>query len=55
MVPDQLEPSSLAYNDGTKSVVTSLMPRKMGWPLVKYTTCEHTLTPSHLPRTAYFC
>jgi hypothetical protein len=51
-VPAVLEPNGLARDDGRRPDGMSVMPWKMGRPLVWDATCVDTLAPSHLTSTA---
>ncbi|XP_075975622.1 uncharacterized protein LOC142976226 [Anticarsia gemmatalis] len=51
-VPAVLEPNGLARDDGKRPDGMSLLPWKMGRPLVWDATCVDTLAPSHLPSTS---
>lgn len=51
-VPAVLEPVGLARGDGRRPDGMSLMPWRMGRPLVWDATCVDTLAPSHLPDTS---
>ena len=51
-VPAALEPAGLVRDDGKRPDGMSLVPWKMGRPLVWDATCVDTLAPSHLPSTA---
>ncbi|KAJ0179217.1 hypothetical protein K1T71_004929 [Dendrolimus kikuchii] len=50
-VPAILEPNGLVRDDGKRPDGMSLVPWKMGRPLVWDATCVDTLAPSHLPMT----
>uniref|UniRef100_A0A2H1VRU3 SFRICE_019335 n=1 Tax=Spodoptera frugiperda TaxID=7108 RepID=A0A2H1VRU3_SPOFR len=51
-VPAVLEPNGLVRDDGKRPDGMSLLPWKMGRPLVWDATCVDTLAPSHLLSTA---
>lgn len=51
-VPAILEPVGLARDDGKRPDGLTLVPWKMGRPLVWDATCVDTLAPSHLPGTS---
>ncbi|KAJ0181588.1 hypothetical protein K1T71_002310 [Dendrolimus kikuchii] len=51
-VPAVLEPNGLCRDDGKRPDGMSLVPWKMGRPLVWDATCVDTLAASHLPNTA---
>ncbi|XP_063382985.1 uncharacterized protein LOC134669394 [Cydia fagiglandana] len=51
-VPAVLEPSGLARDDGKRPDGMTLVPWKMGRPLVWDATCVDTLAQSHLPGTS---
>ena len=51
-VPAVLEPNGLVRSDGKRPDGMTLVPWKMGRPLVWDATCVDTLAPSHLPRTS---
>ena len=51
-VPAVLEPNGLVRDDGKRPDGMTLLPWKMGRPLVWDATCVDTLAPSHLPSTA---
>jgi hypothetical protein len=51
-VPAVLEPTGLTRNDGRRPDGMTLIPWKMGRPLVWDATCVDTLASSHLPGTS---
>ncbi|KAJ8727191.1 hypothetical protein PYW08_015588 [Mythimna loreyi] len=51
-VPAVLEPNGLARDDGKRPDGMTIMPWKLGRPLVWDATCVDTLAPSHLLSTA---
>ena len=51
-VPAVLEPNGLARDDGKRPDGMTIMPWKLGRPLVWDATCVDTLAPSHVPCTA---
>lgn len=51
-VPAVLEPVGLARDDGKRPDGMTLVPWRMGRPLVWDATCVDTLAPSHLPSTS---
>lgn len=51
-VPAVLEPNGLVRSDGKRPDGMTLVPWKMGRPLVWDATCVDTLAPSHLPQTS---
>lgn len=50
-VPSVLEPNGLMRDDGKRPDGMTIVPWKMGQPLVWDATCVDTLAPSHLPGT----
>ncbi|XP_047985709.1 uncharacterized protein LOC125225875 [Leguminivora glycinivorella] len=50
--PSVLEPTGLARDDGKRPDGMTLVPWKLGRPLVWDATCVDTLAPSHLPGTS---
>ena len=51
-VPAVLEPVGLSRSDGKRPDGMTLVPWKLGRPLVWDATCVDTLAPSHLPTTS---
>ncbi|XP_028156297.1 uncharacterized protein LOC114349906 [Ostrinia furnacalis] len=51
-VPAILEPNGLVRSDGKRPDGMTLVPWKVGRPLVWDATCVDTLAPSHLPQTS---
>lgn len=51
-VPSVLEPNGLIRDDGKRPDGMTLVPWKMGRPLVWDATCVDTMAPSHLPFTS---
>lgn len=51
-IPAVLEPNGLFRSDGRRPDGMTLVPWKMGRPLVWDATCADTLAPSHLPATS---